>query len=157
MRLPILGILAFIALPSATPCFAGTPIEDLLDFIRTHSVVNPSAGETVNLTFFKVGLNGNPDRAKFRQLVQTLGLAPKGVKERGYIELAGNIGDRGYTLRLMGLGHLLGEWQVLSPDIVTADLSITLKLLLARRGYVTIISSPSAACGENFEEPKKGS
>ena len=127
------------------------PVEELIAFIDTHVTMNPKSGDTANLTFFTVGLRGKPDLIKFRQLVQDLDFAPQPGQERSYIELGGILEDQGYALKCMGLGQLLGEWQLLSPDTVMPDLPKELKQMMAGQGLITIVSLPKNPCEKKLK------
>ena len=78
-------------------------------------------GHTANLVFFKVAMTGAPDAERLKTLVKE---SVEGSfnrvnifdgQEHSYLELGSWIGDQGYALRLMGLGNLLGLWQLLTP------------------------------------------
>ena len=123
----------------------------LYEFVNTYSVrgacmcgkcvdalENPGAhqpdGHTVDLTFFKVGLNGKPDAEQFRKLARPH--IP--IRETSYITLGAEVGDQGFALQLMGLGHLLGVWRALSPETMFGGLlDDKLKREMAGKGLVT--------------------
>ena len=93
-------------------------------------------GHTVDLTFFKLGLKGEPDVQRFKELVAPL-LLPR-AEETSYITLGAEVGDQGTALRLIGLGHLLGVWQALTPDTLMPFLAEDLKQQMAGMGMVSI-------------------
>ena len=95
---------------------------------------NQPSGHTVDLTFFKVGLVGEPDADEFR------GLARPHMpdQETSYIALGADVGDQGFALQLMGLGHLLGVWRVRSPATEIGFEDDELKRQIAGLGMVTI-------------------
>ena len=99
---------------------------------------NPGArqpeGHTVDLTFFKVGLNGEPDAGRFRELACPY----MPTRETSYITLGAEVGDQGFALQLMGLGHLLGIWRAQSPETMFGGLvDDDLKQEMAGSGLVT--------------------
>ena len=129
-------------------------MEALIQFVRKHTTrgackcglcvasdgtTEKPTGHTVNLTFFEVGMFGNPDAVMFQSLAQDAGIMPPAGKEVSYIQLGGDIGDQGTALLTMGLGHLLGAWKVLSPDIVMPSLPANAKKLMAAQGMVKIL------------------
>jgi hypothetical protein len=78
-------------------------------------------GHTVDMIFFKVAANPKADKEVLRELVQK---NPKGShcdidlfdgKEHSYMEIGGWIGDQGLALMLMGLGSILGLWELMTP------------------------------------------
>lgn len=128
-------------------------MEALIQFVRKHATrgacqcgrcaVSEGTGEkptghTINLTFFEVGMIGDPDVETFKKLAEEAGVMPPVGGEVGYIQLGGDIGDQGTALLTMGLGHLLGAWTALSPDTVTPFLPPDLKQRMAGQGLVSI-------------------
>lgn len=53
-----------------------------------------------------------------------------------------SVGDSGIrlALRMMGMGHLLGIWKLLSPDTVMPFLDDETKKMMAGNGMVSIAS-----------------
>lgn len=95
---------------------------------------NQPSGHTVDLTFFKVSVKGSPDVDEFKKLAEPY--LPS--RETNYLELGGAVGDQGFALVLMGLGHLLGVWQVKSPDTEFPSLDPESKKMMAGVGMVSI-------------------
>ena len=113
-------------------------MEKLFDFIAKHSIrgactcglcidapENPEdiqpKDHTVDMEFFKVSLKNNPDPEVLRQLIKE---NPTGAfadidlfdgKDHNFIEIGGWIGDQGLAIVLMGMGDLLGLWEVFTP------------------------------------------
>jgi len=129
-------------------------MEALIQFVRKHTTrgacqcgrcavsggtAEKPTNHTVSLTFFEVGMLGDPDAVMFNTLAQDAGIMPPPGKEVSYIQLGGEIGDQGTALLTMGLGHLLGAWKVLSPDTLTPTLPPDLKQKMAGQGMVTIL------------------
>jgi len=85
------------------------------------------------MVFFEVAKVGDPSAEHLIELVEAHhgefnACAPLDGKDHSYIELGGWIGDQGLALQLMGLGVLLGLWNLLSPytmlgECVTQDLA----------------------------------
>lgn len=102
----------------------------------------------VNVGFFEVCKtafeNNEPDAEVLRSKI----LAHNGYyadvdvfdgKEHGYMELGGWVGDQGDALRLMGLGKLLGLWELMTPKSMLGDLiPEELQMQMAQSGMVTI-------------------
>lgn len=85
-------------------------------------------GHTVDLGFFKVAAKDNPDKETFLRLTsEHLGefghCDPFDGSEHNYMELGGWIGDQGIAMQYMGLGVLLGIFNLLSPAMlgITSD------------------------------------
>ena len=131
---------------------ADLPFGQLWRFVQEHTVrgactcgqcvdapANPQdlqpAGHTVDLTFFKIALQGDPDVDRFKELAAPL--MPD--RETSFIQLGGVLGDQGFAMQTMALGHLLGVWRLRSPDTEFKDLiDEDLKQAMAGRGMVTI-------------------
>ena len=78
-------------------------------------------GHTVDMEFFKVSLKNNPNPEVLRQLIKD---NPTGAfseidlfdgKDHNFMEIGGWIGDQGLAIVLMGMGNLLGLWEVFTP------------------------------------------
>lgn len=136
-----------------------TKMEELYDFIIKHSVrgactcgkcidapKNPEqhqpAGHTANVEFFKVSMKDNPDPEALRVLLQEnfkgeyCNLDLFDGKEHGYIEIGGWIGDQSAALILMGVGKLLGLWELFTPTSMGMPSDIAMRM--AEEGLVTI-------------------
>lgn len=83
-----------------------------------------SQGHTANMEFFEVSTRGEPDAETLRALIVE---SRQGAfcdvdlfdgNEHNYMELGGWIGDQGLALMLMGLGSLLGLWNLLTPTAI---------------------------------------
>ena len=102
------------------------------------------SGHTADLVFFKVSAKPDANADTLRKLV----MEHKGEfcecnlfdgREHSYMEIGGWIGDQGLAMMLMGLGQLLGLWNLLTPRIVLGnDLSDDLVKELAGSGFVCI-------------------
>lgn len=95
-------------------------------------------GHTANLMFFKVAKHDNPDASKFRELVEKEFPHWLDGKEHNYLECGGDIGDQGMALQAMGLGNLLGFWNLYTPESMIPFAPDKLKRELAGRGMITI-------------------
>lgn len=128
-----------------------TANDDLYKYVREHSVrgqcrcgrcidggEEQPKGHTVNLTFFEVAAINDPYPKEFLALVKKtqLGLCQGG--EHSYMEIGGILGDQGFALQTMALGHLLGIWELRSPDTMLPFLPKEQKMDMAGSGYVTI-------------------
>ncbi len=132
-------------------------IEALADYVSKHAdrgtcrcgkcIDHPGTdkqpeGHTADVVFFEVSSRG----ADCDQLKQLVIDAKQGCygdvdvfdgKEHGYMELGGWIGDQGLALMLMGLGKVLGLWQLLTPKMLPG-ISPELVQQLAGSGMITI-------------------
>ena len=102
---------------------------------------NPSEkqpeGHTVNLTFFKVAAKGG-NKEEFLSLVKTEHPEWLDGKEHSYLQIGFDMGDQGLALMTIGLGHLFGVWQALSPDTMMPSLPSDLKQQMAGAGMVSL-------------------
>ncbi|MCK4666879.1 hypothetical protein KAU33_09030 [Candidatus Dependentiae bacterium] len=113
-------------------------MEKILEFINEHAVRGACTcglcddspekpeecqpvGHTADLEFFKVSLKGEPNAKILRELIKN---NHSGVfcdldlfdgKEHSFIEIGGWIGDQSAALVLMGIGNLLGLWELFTP------------------------------------------
>ena len=138
-------------------------MSDLIKYIREHIVrgtctcgkcidagKNPEKhqpiGHTADVQFFKVALKNNPDKNKLKKLIEkNNGVFDNELNlfdgdEHSYIEIGRWIGDQGDALLLMGLGKLLGLWNLLTPNSMLGDLvGDDLKKQMAGMGMVSIM------------------
>lgn len=99
-------------------------------------------GHTADVYFFQVAAAPEADASALRRLIAE----HKGVfgecnpldgHDHSYIELGGWIGDQGLALMLMGLGTVLGLWQMLTPKMLPG-LNKNLMDMMAGHGMVSI-------------------
>lgn len=93
---------------------------------------------TVNLTFFEVGMNGDPDKESFLRLAKDEFPGWFDGEEHSYIHVGGDMGDQGIALMTIGLGHLLGAWMCMCPEILMPFLPPELKSQMAGSGMVSL-------------------
>lgn len=93
-------------------------------------------GHTIDLGFFKVAAKNNPDKDMFLQLSGAHNgefgeCDPLDGGEHSYMELGGWIGDQGLAMQYMGLGVLLGVFNLLSPAMlgITSDDPLFMQML----------------------------
>ena len=126
-------------------------MKELIDYIVTHvergscecgrcidapeKSVQPE-GHTADLVFFKVRAIGDPKADELRPLLKGIDLFDG--KEHSYLEIGAWIGDQGLAMMLMGLGKLLGMWDLLTPRMFGPSLPDELALQMAGQGYLTI-------------------
>lgn len=108
-------------------CVDGPPTPDL----------DQPAGHTVDVHFFKVALANKPDSDTFRTLVKEY--IPEGASELSYITLGGQVGDQGFALQIMGMGDLLGVWDLLTPKKMIPGLDDETAGMMAGAGMVAIM------------------
>jgi hypothetical protein len=94
-------------------------------------------GHTADLTFFKVAATPEASADALRALVQEAMPNLLDGREHSYIEIGVEMGQDA-ALRLIGLGGVLGLWNVLSPDTVMPFLNQEERILLAQRGLVAL-------------------
>lgn len=121
-------------------------------------------GHTADLVFFKVRAVNAPYADVLTALVKGAPYGDSGDdamevfdgKEHNYIELGAWLGDQGLALMLMGLGKLLGLWELLTPiTVLKLDPSDPLVMQMAGAGMVSIrakAEAPLAQCGDDAEE-----
>lgn len=95
-------------------------------------------GHTADLVFFKVAQKEEPDSAAFRTLVQEEFPRWLDGEEHSYLEMGGDMGGQAVALVTMGLGHLLGVWQLLTPRNLMPFLPEDMQMEMAGRGMITI-------------------
>lgn len=96
-------------------------------------------GHTADLIFFKVGYNIHvdpPDKEEFVALVKEHFPHWLDGEEHSFIEIGADIGDQGAAMMTMGLGKLLGVWELLTPR--SLGLPEDLAMTMAQQGLVTI-------------------
>lgn len=124
----------------------GSNMSELGDFVAKYSkriAADSVSANDVNLTFFGVRKVGEPLTEAFSKLAKPVKdlIAKAEGGELSYIHLGGEMGDQGIALQTMGLGHLLGEWKVLSPDTLMPFLPKAMKDQLAGAGMVKIVDN----------------
>lgn len=139
-------------------------MQELRDFVMKHAVRGTCTcgrcldtpeegsqpiGHTVDMVFFKVAAEGAPDPEELRRLVTenqvgefcTLDLFDDA--EKSYIQVGGWIGEQSLGMMLMGLGHILGLWRVLTPRML--GLPENLVQQMAGAGMVSIVPTKKVA------------
>lgn len=102
-------------------------------------------GHTADLIFFKVVAANKPDKDEFIRLTKEH-VGDYGQPdlfdgaEHGYMELGGWIGDQGLAMQFMGLGFILGVFQLLTPNILGNMISPEQKMQMAGNGMLTVIA-----------------
>lgn len=136
------------------PCVCGRCLDALKD-----PAAHQPQGHTADVVFFKASTKGSPDPDALRELCRAHRgefneVNPFDGNEHSYIELGGWVGDQGLALMLMGLGALLGLWQLVTPrTLLGADeISSEQEVWLAQSGMLWIMmkrgdrqAEPSAA------------
>lgn len=109
-------------------------------------------GHTVDLGFFKVAAKDNPDKETFLELTQKHrgefgDCDPMDGGEHNYMELGGWIGDQGIAMQYMGLGVLLGVFNLLSPAMLglTPDDPMFKQMLGMGMLSIQVVKMPIAA------------
>jgi len=133
-------------------------MSDLANYVREHTDGNecscchdsqtPLAG-SVDVFFFDVCAKNNPDADTLKKLIAAHSgefgpCDPLDGNEHSYIEVGGWIGDQGMALRLMGLGVILGLWQVIHPvNMLKLERTDPLAQQMAGIGMVSIMKDGS--------------
>lgn len=127
-------------------------MKDLIDYVQKYAIrgecqcgkcfdvkegpeINPA--HSADMMFFKVHAAPGADKARLEELVHSSVYADVNVmdgNEHSYLELGGWIGDQGLALQLMGLGNLLGLWDLLTPRTMLGDLGLPEASLMAMAG-----------------------
>lgn len=131
-------------------------MSDLINYINSHTqrgscecgrcidapeeAVQPK-GHTADLIFFKVCAINDPQPEDLRSLIEAEESNLFDGEEHSYLEVGGWIGDQGLALTLMGLGSLLGLWNLLTPRIF--NLSEDLVQQMAGQGYISVQANES--------------
>lgn len=97
-------------------------------------------GHTADVMFFKVRAAEGACTESMRALVECEAPACLDGREHGYIEIGALVGDQGLALQLMGLGALLGLWELMTPRSMLGRLGIdeASMMRMAGQGMVTI-------------------
>ena len=98
-------------------CQCGHCVDKLPDRLAPH--------HSVDLGFFWVSARNNPDPEVFRRLLleeypdfSSSSPMAATLSEMSYISIGGVLGDQGLALMMIGLGEILGLWDVLTPQKV---------------------------------------
>ncbi len=94
-------------------------------------------GHTVDMIFFKVA-NKDAEKEEFLKLVQEKFPHWLDGNEHSYYETGGDIGDQGLALMAMGLGKILGIWEVMTPLTMIPDIDEALAQQMAGAGMISI-------------------
>jgi len=109
--------------------------------------VNPQQpqGHTVDMIFFKVAAGPKANADKLKELVKaniqgdSCDVDLFDGKEHSYLEIGGWIGDQGLALMLMGMGTVLGLWDLLTPRTILGSLiPDDMVQQMAGAGYISI-------------------
>lgn len=108
-----------------------------------------------DMVFFKVSKDSHdgkmPTKEEFLELLGEhkgvfCDVNPLDGDEHGYMELGGFFGDQQQALLIMGLGKLLGVWELLTPkNMLKGLVDDAAAMQLAQHGMVTIRSEKKGA------------
>ena len=103
------------------------------------------AGHTADMIFFEVSARNGADAETLKTLLREnkhgsfCDVDVLDGKEHNYMELGGWIGDQGMALMLMGLGAVLGVWNLLTPKTMMGkDAPADLVNQMAGQGFVAV-------------------
>lgn len=133
-------------------------MSDLIDYVIAHTERDDGLGAddavpVSDMIFFRVRAKNSPSADKLRELIKAHQGDHNQVNlfdgvEHNYMELGGWIGDQGLALTLMGLGCLLGLWQLLTPRTMLGPfLQDAMVKQMAGAGFLSIQAKPLAATG----------
>lgn len=92
------------------PCTCGKCV----DGVKNPEDKQPT-GHTADLIFFKVARKNGATKKDYEELIKNEFPQWLDGKEHNYLEIGANIGDQGMALMAMGLGNILGLWNLLTP------------------------------------------
>jgi hypothetical protein len=108
----------------------------------------PVSDHTADVQFFKVALRDQTvDKKQLRDRLREILSNHVGTfnkvnlldgEEHNFMEIGGYVGDQGLALTLMGLGELIGMWELLTPNKLFSSFPDDLKIQMAGQGFVTI-------------------
>ena len=98
-------------------------------------------GHTTDLMFFKVCKKENAKKEDFERIVKEEFPHWLDGKEYNYINIGADIGNQGIALMTMGLGSILGVWNLLTPNSLLPFLPDELKMQMAGQGMISIQKS----------------
>ncbi len=96
------------------------------------------AGHTADLVFFEVSKTEEANEVEFRSLIEDEFPDWLNGEEHNYIQMGAEIGDQGAALMAMGLGSLLGLWNLITPK--TLGISDEAALQMAGVGMLSIMA-----------------
>ena len=150
---------------------------NLYEFVRDHSIrgacqcgkcidtpPNPEKlqpiGHTADLVFFKVALKRvipeTEMKDMFIELIKKEQPHWLNGEEHNYLETGADIGDQGVAMMAMGMGKLLGVWDLLTPESIFRNmLPPNMKMEMAGKGYISIKTQKETVNGQGEKEEKE--
>ena len=102
-------------------------------------------GHTADVVMFVVATQNNPDAVVLRDLIENNPPAFNDInlfdgESHNYIEIGAWIGDQGLALMLMGLGKILGLWELITPKTLFGEGFLTDEQIMqfAAGGFIHI-------------------
>ncbi len=93
-------------------------------------------GHTADLVFFEVALKNGADKDIFLELVKEQYPQWLDGEEHNYMKVGAEMGDQGLALMTMGMGKLLGAWELITPAMLGVDGGLA--KMMAAQGFVSI-------------------
>jgi len=116
-------------------------------------------GHTADLIFFKVALKRvipkEEMKTTFLELIKKEQPHWLDGKEHSYLETGADIGDQGVAMMAMGMGKLLGVWELLTPESVLPGIPDHLKMMMAGRGFISIMTKKEKIDASEEGEKRK--
>lgn len=99
--------------------------------------------KTVDLVFFKLWAESPPEPRAFIEATKSwrgarLACNPLDGEEHNFIELGGWVGDPGIAMQYMGLGVLLGVFDLITPKTEMVGISDSMATQVALTGKIAI-------------------
>jgi len=113
----------------------GKLLEYVLENI-TDGMGEPTSELVADMIFFKVMAKPTANKAIFEKLAREEFLGWFDGEKHSYLQNSRDVGDRGYALMIMALGHLLFVWDLMTPAIL--DISINTQKRMAEIGMLSI-------------------
>ena len=131
---------------------------DLIEYVQKHTArgeckcgrcidkgnKSDPEGHVADLMFFKISAKDEPTAEEFTKLAKAHQgefekVDPFDGEEHSYLQLGAWIGDQGLAMQFMGLGHLLGVFDLLTPrTMLPPDVADEMGMQLAESGMVTV-------------------
>lgn len=97
-------------------------------------------GHTADVVFFRVAAKPGASAETLKALVKVEQPGYLDGVEHSYIQVGADLGNQGVGLMLIGLGAVLGVWSILSVDSIMPGAPDELRMALAGRGLVCLMS-----------------
>lgn len=114
------------------------------------------SGHTTDVVFFKVSAGPNASKEVFLRLVEAEFPVWLDGQVHSFLEVYADLGDRVVALTAMGLGEVLGVWQVMTPVRLLPFISKELSLEMATLGCFALRVSKDVEDASDGKIKEKG-